>query len=96
MKINTEATLFILNKKSKIRSYPSYDHVIVNGKKYTMTNLEKSIIYEIVEKYSNNSKDEYLVFEVQFKGEIIKTDGQMPNPMCVVEAIRIDEIDLKD
>lgn len=82
--INKKALLKVLNKNCKNPKIPSYSHVVLDNKIYTLVNPPQ-INSEVQEKT-------YLEFEVIISGKVFQEKGHMPNPMIEVDVLKFYEL----
>lgn len=78
------AELLIVNPTCPNPLFPSYDHVLINGKLYT---LKGEVVHP-----ESTSIEPYYKFKVILSGILKKEKGHMPNPMCEINTIEITDI----
>lgn len=82
--VEQRATLMIINPKCPNPTFPCYNHVIMNGKTYT---LKGSVNYP-----ETKTLDPYFKIEILLSGILKKEKGHMPNPMHPMDTVEITEV----
>jgi hypothetical protein len=87
-----EMVLKLYNKDAVTKIYPSFTHLIIDGKQYPITGS----YYSILKKLKIDLDNSHLSLSVIVTGRIVQTKGNMPNPTVKMDSVEIDTISLVD